>query len=379
MYMSSGIPSISFYSDKQIISCKKENNTKNKTITCQPALHTIAFSNRCDCVGFPQIPPQVTPDLYQHPVLEMLIQKEIFSMVPSHSKLQKTCTSLSIPGDFKDEFSQIERDTFYLRDPSFSLIGKKYKSQNRYTDALSTDEWLFRLNDPKVRLTFEGWKKQMMDWDKHTDCPYINATRVGSHSGDIITQGPLSKTEDNFWKMAWKAKASIVVMLTPLYEDAKGKSSHYFPEVQGESFSFGEYFKIKVRLIQELERNGFVNKELIMEHAGKERALSIIHCSDWQDKQTYPIDRLLWLVIYSAGFAKGNPLIAHCSAGIGRSGTFYACYLIYHCWKHRNGSLTVDVQGLVKFLRLYRPGLIHTAEQYAIIFDFIKALNAYPR
>ena len=254
-----------------------------------------------------------------HPVLAMVIQKGIFNEIPM--EVVKTCSATAQPLDFKAEFTQLQMDTLHLRDLDNFKISQEYGPQNRYKDIFSAEEWLFRLNDPHGKLPFKTWKKQLLMWDGLEECPYINASRIGSHHGDIITQGPLSKTEDDFWKMVWNAQASLVVMLTPLFEDEKRKCSHYFPEITEQPFSFGQDFKIKVRLIQELYRNNFVNKELIMNHAGQERTLSIIHCSDWTDKQPYPIDRLVWLVVYTAGFAKGNPLIAHCSAGVGRSGT----------------------------------------------------------
>ena len=374
--MTNCAPLNSTYSSIPTIKSPTQNNLEPNQTVYQPALDIIALSNPFKPLERPEAWQQASY-ANQHPLVEILAKKGIFNVISTDVHLPKTCVALSVPTDFKAEFNQLQLDTFYLRDPSLTLIGKQYEAQNRYSDTLSTDEWLFRPHDPQGILPFEGWKKQLMEWDGLGECPYINASRIESHSGDIITQAPLSKTEDDFWKMAWVAQASIVLMLTPLYEDGKRKSSHYFPETPEHPFLFGEHFKIKVSLIQELYRNGFVNKELIMKHAGEERTLSIIHCSDWTDKQAYPIDRLLWLVIYTAGLAKGKTLIAHCCAGIGRSGTFYACYLIFLCWKQNNDSIQVDVPRLIKFLRNFRAGLIQTAVQYAIIFDFINALNTY--
>ena len=49
----------------------------------------------------------------------------------------------------------------------------------------------------------------------------------------IVTQGPLSSTKDDFWKMFWEQKSQVIVMLTALEEDGK-VIAHFY----------GDYFNL---------------------------------------------------------------------------------------------------------------------------------------
>jgi atypical dual specificity phosphatase len=59
-----------------------------------------------------------------------------------------------------------------------------------------------------------------------------------------------------------------------------------------------------------------------------------------------------------AGVAPGDAVAIHCGAGLGRSGTVAACYLVAlgHDWEHA-----------VRMVRAARPGAIETASQLAAV------------
>ncbi|KAF0713187.1 hypothetical protein AaE_011847 [Aphanomyces astaci] len=82
------------------------------------------------------------------------------------------------------------------------------------------------------------------------------------------------------------------------------------------------------------------------------------------------------------GVADGRPVVVHCSAGIGRSGTFIAIDIILR--QLRAVSTTsddqlhdaLDVRGIVHRIRSERPGMVQTAEQYQMIYQYIRAVLA---
>jgi len=69
------------------------------------------------------------------------------------------------------------------------------------------------------------------------------------------------------------------------------------------------------------------------------------------------------------------PILLHCSAGIGRTGTFCAldCILdsVEHQKKQGIKDPTINVFSVVKALRDERAGMVQTKAQYKFIFDFL--------
>lgn len=65
------------------------------------------------------------------------------------------------------------------------------------------------------------------------------------------------------------------------------------------------------------------------------------------------------------------PIIAHCSAGIGRTGCFLA---ILNGIQQLRSNYNVDVLAILCSLRLHRGGMVQNAEQYELIH---RVLNLY--
>ena len=71
------------------------------------------------------------------------------------------------------------------------------------------------------------------------------------------------------------------------------------------------------------------------------------------------IDRMLEFI--EAQNAEGRPVAVSCYAGIGRTGTVLACYLVSH------GAWPGDA---VEEVRRLRPGSVQTPEQEAAVYEF---------
>ena len=65
--------------------------------------------------------------------------------------------------------------------------------------------------------------------DSYINANYINTSTSQNDQFFIATQGPLPQTVENFWRMIWQEKVSLIVMLTCVKEGGKVKCDQYFP------------------------------------------------------------------------------------------------------------------------------------------------------
>ncbi|KRY31090.1 Tyrosine-protein phosphatase non-receptor type 11, partial [Trichinella spiralis] len=88
-----------------------------------------------------------------------------------------------------------------------------------------------------------------------------------------------------------------------------------------------------------------------------------------------------------SGMTDKRPLIVHCSAGIGRTGTFIAIDLIL-CFIRKYGlQCTIDIRRTVQMLRSQRSGMVQTEAQYKFVYmsvhyyidTFAKLLHEHKR
>lgn len=61
------------------------------------------------------------------------------------------------------------------------------------------------------------------------------------------------------------------------------------------------------------------------------------------------------------------PIAVHCLAGLGRTGTILACYLV---------KTGMPADKAISLIRERRPGSIETAEQVAIVYEYERFINA---
>ena len=71
---------------------------------------------------------------------------------------------------------------------------------------------------------------------------------------------------------------------------------------------------------------------------------------------------------------RGKPIVVHCSAGVGRTGTLIALSQLKHIvysQKEAKVDLGVSVFSVVRRLREQRVLMVQSKEQYEILFDLV--------
>ncbi|GBG30175.1 Receptor-type tyrosine-protein phosphatase [Hondaea fermentalgiana] len=264
---------------------------------------------------------------------------------------------------------------------------------NRYADIVC-------LEDTRVKLATQS------------EHDYINASWVRLQGLPdvqyIAAQAPLEHTFDAFWRMIWENRAPLVLMLTPWVEHAHGRSrvkaERYLP-LEQDDVQVCDTFEVRCLMLNESDFDqGISVRKLSLKSLASSappRTVYHVHYTKWPDfgcvKDLEPYLHLHAIVRkYTAqscaeseeassagtggaeqsGGSGPTPIVTHCSAGIGRTGTYIAIDAILAWIAERvreapSEPATLDILDVFKQLRNHRPGMVFTFEQYAMVYQVI--------
>uniref|UniRef100_A0AAQ5X6D3 Receptor-type tyrosine-protein phosphatase alpha n=1 Tax=Amphiprion ocellaris TaxID=80972 RepID=A0AAQ5X6D3_AMPOC len=194
----------------------------------------------------------------------------------------------------------------------------------------------------------------------------------------MASQGPLQHTIEDFWRMIWEWRSCSIVMLTELEERGQEKCAQYWPS--DGVVVFGD---ISIEIKREEESESYTVRDLLVtNNRNKARAVRQFHFHGWPEVGI-PTDGKGMINIIAAVQKQqqqsGNhPITVHCSAGAGRTGTFCALSTVLERVKAEG---ILDVFQTVKSLRLQRPHMVQTLEQYEfcykVVQEYIDAFSDY--
>ncbi|CAF1284927.1 unnamed protein product [Rotaria sordida] len=221
--------------------------------------------------------------------------------------------------------------------------------------------------------------KLQEDTDDQND--FINANYVSGYNNQekayIFTQGPLQATVKDFWRMIWQENISIIVMTTNIRESGTMKCYPYWPLKIKEYLNTGLY---QIQNEKSDPYDSFIITTLLLKKKTNSEIRTIYHAHylKWPDHgiPTGTKDALLFLekVEYYKELTKTkSPILLHCSAGIGRTGTF--CAIDIGIKRYLNEKI-IDIPSTVIKMRQERAGSVQTEDQYLFVYlalmDFIK-------
>ena len=257
---------------------------------------------------------------------------------------------------------------------NFIKIGNKGAKINRHNDILP-----YAFNAVPLNLNI-----QEKNLDNYINASYIDGPIKTEEKLFIATQGPLKETIPSFWKMIYNHKIKLVIMLSSKLEEAEGRNAIYWPKEIDKPMIFyenNEENKIKIEFVEKEElitdavylKTFRVNDNLIIKQ---------MHILCWQDhgmpkEQNLSNDIFYLMINYIKKEREDNkakaPIVVHCSAGVGRTGTVIAIYIIILCLeylKKLEKPLIMNVFNVVRKLREQRYSLVTDTDQYQFIYDF---------
>ncbi|XP_068632756.1 tyrosine-protein phosphatase non-receptor type 61F-like isoform X2 [Battus philenor] len=224
---------------------------------------------------------------------------------------------------------------------------------------------------------------------KRFEKDYINANFVKMDRANrkyILTQGPLGSTVGHFWLMVWEQNSRAILMLNKIIEKNEIKCHWYWPHGVGDQHKMVlSDVKLIVEQISEEDCSYYSTRvfRIFDMESSEDREVIQFHYTTWPDfgVPSSPIAFLNFLQkVRLSGALESNvgPAVVHCSAGIGRSGTFClvdSCLVIIE----KEGLDSVNIQQILLEMRKDRMGLIQTPDQlrfsYQAIIEGAKRFN----
>ncbi|ETE67868.1 Receptor-type tyrosine-protein phosphatase eta, partial [Ophiophagus hannah] len=242
--------------------------------------------------------------------------------------------------------------------PKFAAELSDNKGKNRYNNVLPYDI-------SRVKLSIQN----------HPTDDYINANYMPGYNSKkefIAAQGPLPNTVQDFWRMIWEKKIYTVVMLTKCVEQGRTKCEEYWPNKQSKN-----YGDIMVAMTSEIFLPEWTIRDFSIEQSDSPESHPVrqFHFTAWPDHGVpETTDLLISFRHLVHEFMKqkppSSPTLVHCSAGVGRTGTFIAIDRLIQQMEMEN---TVDVYGTVYDLRMHRSLMDQYVFLNHCVMDIIKS------
>lgn len=274
---------------------------------------------------------------------------------------------LLMPGAIQKEFSFLQSNRMSPSDAKSRCsvaLDSVNSDKNRYTDVIPFDKNRVVLNPCKdYRPAARG---------------YINASFIETSSAEgisrfIATQGPMPYTFEDFWEMIMQYRCPVIVMLTRLVDNYRMvKCGDYFQAEDGPR-EFGNIC-IVTKWIRTTDTAVVLRHLEVNYIESEEPPLSVLHIQypEWPDHGV-PKNTLAVRDIFKRTCGVPTtlgPIVVHCSAGIGRTGTY--CAIHNTIQRILVGDMSaLDLMNTVTMFRSQRIGMVQTLDQYIFCYKAI--------
>ncbi|XP_050793639.1 tyrosine-protein phosphatase non-receptor type 3 isoform X2 [Gopherus flavomarginatus] len=251
----------------------------------------------------------------------------------------------------------IQFEQLYRKKPGLAVTCAKIPQnmdKNRYKDVLPYDS---------TRIILQGN-------EDYINANYVNMEipSAGIVNRYIATQGPLPHTCAHFWQVVWDHRLSLIIMLTTLTERGRTKCHQYWPDPP----DIMEYGNFRVKCQSEDCTIAYVFREMVITNIETEEEHTITHLQyvAWPDHGVPDDSRdfLEFVTCMRPKRVENEPILVHCSAGIGRTGVLVTMETAM-CLIERNQP--VYPLDIVRKMRDQRAMMVQTSSQYKFVCEAI--------
>ena len=350
---------------------------KGKSFTRLDEGNAIAkTSNKRNCIelrnncsnesGYTTLGTQISNPVNSSDLTESMTEESNFSESdPMMQEMKKFSNFKLIPLDmFKRHVDKLWEKEKTLKEEYDSLGGDSF----RYI----CEEAVRKINNPKNKYKFiypyDKSRVVLKEKGEGARSDYINASHIpGMYVPQhfIASQGPKENTLEDFWRMIFEQNVVNIVMVTNLIEGEKKKCEAYFPTNKGEKVKYGPY---KLTNIQTNIYDGYITRLFEFEHSKERLQIKHFQFTAWPDHDVPTLyDELLLFVetVQDTMIPSKAPILVHCSAGVGRTGTFITLFNL------RSAIIQmqpISIYQVVNEMREHRPHMVQTFRQYKFIY-----------
>lgn len=340
-------------------------------LPAKPGQQEVSINKFVDSVAEQKIPtslerfkPFITIEkIFNHSLLELVSLRS--SQLVENAKLEFSIAEKIDPKLFN-------ASNGYTHERVYEMTGHLFAALNRYKDALPYSHNIVALREPVRKRFFK------------MDINYLNGSYIDIGGLQFVAcSAPMPLAFEHFWSMIMEQETNTIVMLTKFEEDNKIKAHQYFPDQCDSTKKYGSVSVSKIyseisesttKTLFKIEKNGEVREVFHYQYEG------------WPDmgKPETTSDFMNLVDMVGEEEVQGK-IVVHCSAGLGRAGTFIiALKNIYLLKKYLNKAITptkpaeeilevysVNTLKDLLIIRSQRKGMVQSFEQYHFIKNII--------
>lgn len=266
--------------------------------------------------------------------------------------------------------------------PDYNAIKKIYKKIKSISSSITKLSTQAEAKENKTKNRYHCF----LPFDENRTCReipgfYLSASDVLTPTQQyIMAQGPLENTAPDFWYALIERNCPLIVTAVMAIEKGNDKcygywENHAFPI---ETHGWVVTPTADSPIIAEEESHRIVKRSFICLHKATQESKTItqLHYENWPDNGIPNFDLFVRLLdeVDEMQIATTTPIAVHCSAGIGRSGTFVAAHSLRKALQqesnHHQDHL-INIPKAIIALRLQRPYLIANAEQLQTVYQVL--------
>ncbi|TMS01587.1 hypothetical protein E3U43_005407 [Larimichthys crocea] len=310
----------------------------------------------------------------ENPVVRMSMWKEVpASGLYMGVRSNRRVTSPIKACHFESHLTKLQADSNYLLSEEFEDLKDVGRNQTMDVARLPENRGKNRYNNI---LPYDSTRVKLSYLEDDPCSDYVNASYIPGNNYRreyIATQGPLPGTKDDFWRMVWEHGVYNVVMVTQCVEKGRVKCDQYWP-ADREPLYYGD---LVIQMLSESVLPEWTIREFKISSESSRsypRVLRHFHYTVWPDHGVpESTQSLIQFVRTVRDYVDRSPstgaTVVHCSAGVGRTGTFIALDRVL---QQLDSKGTIDLYGGVFDLRLHRQHMVQTECQYAFLHQCVR-------
>ena len=182
--------------------------------------------------------------------------------------------------------------------------------------------------------------------------------------------------------MCFDYDIKLIIMLCNLEENGKQKCVEYWDNVKKIDVSVSISSNFEIFYTTEKINDDIIIRTINVKNMNndKEKTIKQIHYGSWPDHQSLDINKVYGNILFMFNLVDKeidhSPIVVHCSAGVGRTGTFIALYNLYknileQIHDINNTRIIIPFMNLVRKMKEMRMHLVEREDQYELIYNFV--------